>query len=68
MSTIDWKNRMTWYNIIQYCVPNNRWMMFMLSLMSGESWWKLNSNKRCKKKLVMHRRDEAAYKRHNCLQ
>jgi hypothetical protein len=31
----DWRKMMISYIIIQYCVPNNRWMMPMLSLMSG---------------------------------
>ncbi len=40
---------MTWYSIIQYCVPNNKWMMPMLNLMSGGSWHKVSSKMKCKK-------------------
>lgn len=32
-----------------YCIPNNRWMMPMLSLMSDGSWQKLSSRRKCKK-------------------
>jgi len=40
---------MTWYSIIQYCIPNNISMMLMLNLMSGGSWHKLSFKKKCKK-------------------
>ncbi len=38
VENISWRNMMTQYYIIQYCVPNNKWMMPMLNLMSGGPW------------------------------
>jgi hypothetical protein len=32
------RNMMNWYNIIQYYVPNNKWMTPMLNLMIGGPW------------------------------
>jgi hypothetical protein len=44
------KNKLEEYDdlvhIIQYCIPNNKWMMPML--MNGRCWKKLRFKKRCK--------------------
>jgi hypothetical protein len=60
------RNMMTWYNIIQYYVPNNRWMMPMLNLMSGGPWEmvKVQFQEKMQKHLATHKRDEATYRRH----
>ncbi len=57
---------MTWCNIIQYCVPNNRWMMPMLNLRSGGPWEmvKVQFQEKMLKILATHKRDEATYRRH----
>ncbi len=43
------ENMMSWYNIIQYCIPNNTWMIPMLNLMTSGSQQNLSSRKKCKK-------------------
>jgi hypothetical protein len=49
MSITNWKNMISWYNIIPYYVPNNRWTIWMLNLMNGGSRHKYNSRRKWRK-------------------
>jgi hypothetical protein len=40
---------MSWYNIIPYYIPNNKWTIPMLNMMSSESWQSPNSRRKCRK-------------------